>query len=154
MRARILVLLSIAAVSLWGCAVFDPAGTGMEVTVRSGSTSMPCSSASCTINVTVGPSCAISTDGDTLNVKVTGDPEVTVTWRLRLVSGATGAFAANGVDGKDNGDWRSEFKQSTPGPTVFSWVNKNKQKHKPFRYNVFVTQGTVTCKYDPIIINN
>ena len=154
MRARMFVLLSMAAVSLWGCDASAPGSTSKtEVVVRPGSTSMTCSTLACTVTVTVGPSCAISTDGDTLTVKVPDEKEVTVTWQLRLLPGATGTLASNGVDGK-NGDWQSEFKTPGPGSTQFSWVNKNKQKKKPFGYNVFISQGTVTCRYDPFIIND
>lgn len=148
MRARTLTLLLMIAVSLWGCAT-----TQEEVLVRTGSTSMTCTSLNCVVTVKVGPGCAISTNGDTLTVRVPDEKEVLVKWRIEFVSGGTGAFTATGIDGK-TGAWHSEFKQPTPGATEFTWVNKNKQKNKPFGYNAFVAQGGVTCKYDPIIINN
>jgi hypothetical protein len=145
MRAHSLLLL--VAVALSGCADEAP------LVAPLGSTDLSCGS-TCEVIVTVGPNCSFSTNGFTLHV-TTGKEDELITWRIDPASSGTVAFTASGIDPK-SGAWYSEFKSSNRvSATVFTWIDKNKTKNKPYGYNVFVTQDDVACpKYDPIIINN
>jgi hypothetical protein len=149
MRARTSTVLLLVAVALSGCAAHDE-----DILVAPlGSTMQTCSSSPCTVVVTVGPGCAISTSAFTLNVDTGKDDEL-VTWRISPDSSGTVQFTTAGIDPK-SGAWNSEFKNRAPGTTTYSWTDKNKNKKKPYGYNIFVTQnGTACAKYDPIIINN
>lgn len=154
MRARTLLLL--VAVAMSGCAAQQDV-----IVVTMGSTTQTCKTQSCVVNVTVGPGCSISTDGDNLTVAPGNSNDVTVTWQIAAGSSGTVAFTASGVDPKpgSNGEWHREFRSPTPGTTTFSWIDKNKKKETPYQYNIFITQkqpgqNAQVCKYDPIIINN
>ncbi len=123
---------------------------------------MLCTSAPCTVKITVAAGCNATVDPPTLGVDTSLD-DVTIRWEIQSESFGRVAFVAAPADGINPkpppGPWNAEFKRpDRASDTVFTWLDKNKVEggHPGRRhdYNIDMTQEGAPCHVDPIIIND
>jgi hypothetical protein len=118
---------------------------------------MNCENKVCTVDVIVGPACAISAKPSNLGA-AHGDPGLTIVWTIKPGPGAgTVAFdPTNGINPKNSGTWGNQFSGGHPvGATVFQWSDANTDTTKTsYGYNILVSQNEKACpQFDPTIIN-
>jgi hypothetical protein len=126
---------------LAGCATMDPRSgppPGAVTCTRGGSDI-------CVVTVTVNSCNSISANPDVAWVPPTDAGDIV--WKVA----GRWKFVANGIVFRNP---HSDFSNPRGGNSQeFRWNNAHRDKNKPHKYTIHVTDGTQVCSHDPTIMN-
>jgi hypothetical protein len=104
-----------------------------------------CTGATCITTVTVDSCKSITVSTEPIVVAKGNKP--VLRWKLAT---AGWSFTEDGIDFKEpGGEFEDKKKESG---TSFKYKNKN-SKPGEYKYDVVVTDGKQTCRYDPTVVN-
>jgi hypothetical protein len=158
-------LLWVALLAVAGCALLDrDEGKSRQDQFRAEFASgMLCTSAPCTVKLTVDAGCVVTVDPPTLGVD-TRLSDATIRWVIQPASSHQATFVRSprhGINPKPGSvvGWRIEFSNPTRvSDAEFTWLDKNRAAGMPRKrkhdYEIEMVQDSQRCHVDPIIIND